>query len=386
MPRPRVRPALALCCAGVLCVVALGGCSGSGRPKAKSNHHAAVGTNSSSGTLGTSVTTTTSSPATGSTGAGSTTVPGSPATGVTAPPPASAPGGGASAWSTPVVIDPLATEEYTLTSISCPTTSFCQAVEFGGNAVLYSDGGWSPPVHLGSDTFGEFTAVSCSSPSFCMALTTEGDTYSFDGSVWRGPNTQISRHVAVGFKALSCPADGWCVAIAPGGNGFTYSNGSWDGPYVTGIYGSEIAVSCTAPGSCTATDNNGHVTTLGGNGWLPPDPLGVNGITALSCLSGGFCAATGGTQSLIGDGSQWQVVSTGASLVLDVSCASSAFCLGIGGQTADPSGTFTYAVAFDGQAWSQITGPALGDGVAVSCPSTSFCVAVSRAEASLYQP
>ena len=52
--------------------------------------------------------------------------------------------------------------------MSCPSASFCVAVDDDGNAFTYNGSSWSTPSRI--DTIGDLTSVSCPSSSFCVAV------------------------------------------------------------------------------------------------------------------------------------------------------------------------------------------------------------------------
>ena len=59
-----------------------------------------------------------------------------------------------------------------LTGVSCPTTSFCAAVDAEGNAVVDDDSTWSV---INVDPASPLYAVSCTSASFCVAVDKAGN-------------------------------------------------------------------------------------------------------------------------------------------------------------------------------------------------------------------
>ncbi|MGO9753829.1 MAG: Ig domain-containing protein [Solirubrobacteraceae bacterium] len=65
-------------------------------------------------------------------------------------------------WSAPKGID----DGHQLNSVSCPSSSFCAAVDNDGNLLTYTDGSWSSP----SPTGNQLKSVSCPSSSFCEAV------------------------------------------------------------------------------------------------------------------------------------------------------------------------------------------------------------------------
>ena len=129
----------------------------------------------------------------------------------------------ANEWSAPTSIDPVANG--TLTSVSCPTATFCVAVDNGnnnadGHALTFNDSTWSAPARMDPDGYGP-VSVSCISTSFCA--TVDGSTISngggsaltFNGSSWSGP-TGISND---SLTAVSCASSSFCQAV----NGNAYA-------------------------------------------------------------------------------------------------------------------------------------------------------------------
>jgi hypothetical protein len=121
-------------------------------------------------------------------------------------------GRGSAAGSVPTVgagpsIDP---QSGNLRSISCPTTTFCMAVDdYGNNALMWNGTAWTVPISIdpGGATV-EFTSVSCgscSSASFCAA----------------GICNTVGRYVdprADVLDSVSCTARSFCAAVDGNGN------------------------------------------------------------------------------------------------------------------------------------------------------------------------
>ena len=98
-------------------------------------------------------------------------------------------------WSAPRLIDP---SGY-LSSVSCPSPSFCVAVDHSGNAVTYNGASWSAPRSI--DPNEMLMSVSCPSPSFCVAVDNVGLATTYSDGSWLSPKT-----VSGGaFDSVSCP-------------------------------------------------------------------------------------------------------------------------------------------------------------------------------------
>ena len=128
-----------------------------------------------------------------------------------------------------------------ITSVSCAAgTSFCAAVDLGGNAFIYNGGSWSaaaslepaPTSHKGHDGL---SSVSCASSSFCVAVDGLGNAFTDNGSTWSA--------------AVKIDSSTQTTAVCSSGDQFCYGLAS---------------VSCASAAFCVALDNNGDVLTLGG--------------------------------------------------------------------------------------------------------------------------
>jgi Regulator of chromosome condensation (RCC1) repeat/Fibronectin type III domain len=117
-------------------------------------------------------------------------------------------------WSGPVVIDQGSKVSY----ISCPTSTFCNAVDFNGNVVTFNGTSWSPPENIG----GQLREVSCSAPSFCAAVSaagfSTGTVFIYDGTSWSPSVGQLDSSGVPGV--VSCPSASFCVVADDQGNVF----------------------------------------------------------------------------------------------------------------------------------------------------------------------
>ena len=77
-----------------------------------------------------------------------------------------------------------------------------------------------------------FGGVSCPSASFCIAVDDGGDAFTYDGSSWSAPDGIFS---SGGLMSVSCPSVSFCVAVGDfgeGGAALTYNGSSWSAPTV----------------------------------------------------------------------------------------------------------------------------------------------------------
>jgi hypothetical protein len=100
-----------------------------------------------------------------------------------------------------------------LTSVSCPSATFCAAVDYDGDALTYNGTSWSAPTHIGGDEDG----VSCPSATFCAAV---GPEYAltYNGTSWSAPT-----HIGGGLESVSCPSTTLCAAVGWPGDALTYT-------------------------------------------------------------------------------------------------------------------------------------------------------------------
>jgi glycosyl hydrolase family 18 (putative chitinase) len=259
-------------------------------------------------------------------------------------------------------------------SVSCPTASFCMAVDqYGNDALTYNGSSWSAPVPVGPASMrDELNSVSCSSPSWCVAVDTLGHAYSWNGSRWTS-----WRVAGIGLTSVSCPSSSFCVAVDGWGDAHVWDGSSWSTTAVDSSGSSLQSVSCAAVTFCAAGDWNGNVFVYDGHRWSaadPVDPAG-GGVSSLSCPSASFCVGTdwnGG--SVLWNGAAWKLKTSfdanAAGGLMSVSCVSAVSCVAV-----DGSGDY---LTWNGVKW---TAPVMidltGDGFeSLSCGSASACVAV----------
>ena len=183
-----------------------------------------------------------------------------------------------------------------LESVSCSSSSFCAAVDFRGNAMIFNGASWSAPVLMGN---GETVAVSCSSASFCVAVNFGGGFSTYNGSSW-------SVESGMGFDqllSLSCSPESLCMVTAIGGLASTFNGSSWSEPVrIEQSSGFLNSVSCPSSLFCAAVDDAGNVLTFDGSSWSAPTEIDRNvALHSVSCPSSFFCVAINGEgDALIG--------------------------------------------------------------------------------------
>ena len=133
-------------------------------------------------------------------------------------------------WSAPAIEDPPPAGGYSnvAVTLSCPTASFCLAVDINGAALVWQHGKWSRRFPQGVDTFER---VTCTTSLFCMAGEHSGRALSWYRGQWSKARTISAGN---GISALVVLPDhilrGWnrvwsrigvarpCLVIPPNGS------------------------------------------------------------------------------------------------------------------------------------------------------------------------
>jgi uncharacterized Fe-S cluster protein YjdI len=178
-----------------------------------------------------------------------------------------------------------------LWSVSCPTASFCAAVDRFGGALTYNGTSWSPPDQI--DPGHWLYSVSCATASFCVAVDFGGNFLTYNGTSWSSP---VAVDAQYGLSSVSCATASFCVAVDGNGNFLTYNGTSWSSPdEIDPSAGSVVSVSCPTASFCAAVDDAGNIFTYNGSSWSSPDPNpGHDSLLSVSCSAVGFCAAVVG--------------------------------------------------------------------------------------------
>lgn len=262
--------------------------------------------------------------------------------------------------------------------VSCVSSAFCVAVDFGGHAVVDTGGRWGTPQL--ADRGGSLTSVSCASTKFCAAVDKKGRAVMFNGTTWSAPKL-IDGHGG-GLNSVSCaPRSTFCAAVDTGNHALIFKNKKWSAPRQidktnhTPNFGLN-SVSCPTAKFC-ATVNAHDGIEYNGRGWTKPhtiDPLG-GFLAAVSCSSSKFCMEVDfeGDDHTYDNGT-WSPPrgpNVGGEFN-SVSCRSATFCIGVGLHSwlryfgGKGQGSWTKAAPVDRHAVFS----------AVSCVSTSWCLAV----------
>jgi len=237
-----------------------------------------------------------------------------------------------------------------LAEISCPSSSFCAAVDGAGRVLTSIDPSGGGPDWTITPSSPFLTDVSCPSPSFCAGV---GGTFIFTstdpaGGAGTWTPTMVDTGTGSGIlESISCPSASLCIADDDAGNVFTSTDpaggaGTWTRANVDGTKGLG-SITCPSPSLCVTIDSSG-------------DAISSSEPTA----------GAGAWQTATVSGSPPQPAS--------VSCPSTTLCVAVKGA---PGEAFTSTDPTSGAPWASVVIPGIPE--AVSCPSISLCLAVGQA-------
>lgn len=244
-------------------------------------------------------------------------------------------------WSTALTID----SGKALSSISCPTTSLCVAVDEAGAKLTTSDpmsktSAWQTPVEI--DEGQALTAVSCTQEALCVAVDQAGNALASTDPTAAAANWKLS-DIDPGnqLSAVSCPNSSLCVAVDDTGRVIASADPQASAPTWSETEidssGSLTAVSCASSELCVSVDDQGQaLATDQASAPLPSwtqsnaDPSAK--VTSVSCLANGLCDAVDSSGRVLEGLAPSPAASTGTAGVLSASSAT------VSG-TIDPSGT-----------------------------------------------
>jgi hypothetical protein len=306
--------------------------------------------------------------------------------------PATAQSSAAPAWGAAVHLDHSQASE-DVTSVSCPSASFCMAVLGSGYAARYDGTTWSQPTGL-SSAAGQPDSVSCPTVSFCVAVDADDSSaFLFNGRTWRSAPSinDPAPSTRTGMASVSCSSSAFCVAVDNGSNAFTFNGTSWS-PATAIDPGNRLStVSCPSASFCAAVDYGPNVVTFNGTSWSKPSAIDPGSyLQAVSCASTSFCVAIDRKgNAFTFNGSVWSApvnaepnglsMGEGGISWPVVSCPTSNFCAAVdggGGNVVTFNGSaWSAPVNIDSEAANSVSGPVLIFLMSVSCLSAMFCVA-----------
>jgi hypothetical protein len=273
-----------------------------------------------------------------------------------------------------------------LTDVSCPTTTFCMAVDAGGHAITYQGGHWSAPVSV--DPSGPLSSVSCPSTTYCLAVSASQQGFSvYNGTSWTTLAHPPS-YITSDFASVTCSVSQGvygCAAVS-GSTGkaaiyyasYPVAADRWNeftGP--NGALGSAEgahAISCALDGAenydCLILSGNGTYQTATNAASNPLAFVLVNGSASASCPTTTFCMA-GGNNS----GSTFTFNGTAFTSLAATFAPTGISCTGTFCVATDKADIYT---STGGAAWT--AGVPINpskDSVGISCPSSTFCAVIT---------
>ena len=213
-----------------------------------------------------------------------------------------------------------------LAGVSCTSAPFCMAVDTTGYAVTSTGGAWSARIHVESSSTAARTGVSCASPTFCVVVDGDGDASVYTGSTFTTHDVDGSLHLT----SVSCPTTQFCAAVDSTGHAITTSNGwtSWTAAATIDGTNNLTSVSCQSSSFCEAVDSTGHAVPYTGTWGSAATIDGTNNITSVTCPVSGFCEAVDSTGHALSYTGSWGSATTidGSNNLTSVSCLTSGFC------------------------------------------------------------
>jgi hypothetical protein len=284
-----------------------------------------------------------------------------------------------------------------LNAVSCPSVSFCAAVDVQGNVLTSANPGAAAPVwkSLRIDDQAPLIAVSCPSQSFCAAVDQGGNVVVSTNPAAASPAWTLTHADASPFDGVSCVSASLCVAVDRGGFAVTSTDPAGENPgwFLTPINASGYVggVSCPSAALCVAVDA-GHALVSANPAadfpdWTTTNVYASGGLNdpsmyAVSCPTTNLCVAgnlPGQLWVSTNPGAQdatWTAPAGLGGQTTGISCPTVSFCVAVSGyggrlvstDPADPQPTWTE---------TDIDTPYFIN--AVSCASPALCVAVDGA-------
>jgi hypothetical protein len=341
-------------------------------------------------------------------------------------------------WQRPVLVDPSAK----LTTIACPSASMCVAADRSGNVITSTDpasgaAAWEVAHVDSNEGCGteacSFEAISCPSASFCAAVDNAGYVFtSTDPTAGATGWSSVKISAPNTITALSCPSISLCVAVDYHGNAITSTSptagaGTWhtttidSGPCTAAVCHSIDkgpperqldAISCPSVSLCVAGDWDGDVVTStdptgGGSAWnvayvdssLESGLTGLDPQTAIagiSCPSVSLCVANDGVGNVLtsqdptGGASTWSLRRATPRILAapeprslySLGCPSVSFCAGLQSASNTLLSSSEAALTYEplgSTEWTRVVIDRVGSPSAIACPTSSLCVAVDNA-------
>jgi hypothetical protein len=333
-----------------------------------------------------------------------------------------------SKWST-VAAPALESSEEVLQGVSCPSPSACEAVGWytgAGYATAavgetWNGSTWSlDSLHQPAGTSSELDGVSCTAEAACAAVGGFISTAGVPGTLaemWNGKTWSAvatpdgSGASSASLAGVSCApgAAVRCEAVGDGAIAAAWNGRAWSTQRAVGGLSDPLlfGVSCAAASGCMSSGSYyyalGGLITLAerwnGTTWSFQDAknqwqAGLLSSSSVSCASASVCVAGARYDdsvptytSEILSGGRWKLVrppgpaGSSSSYLESLACPAPTSCTGVGVDypTGVSNENKSLVDTWNGTGWALAPSTALaGELTGVSCPSTTFCMAVGR--------
>jgi len=290
-------------------------------------------------------------------------------------------------------------------SLQCPTTTFCAAV--GG---FYGDNGYDAPQLFVSTTPSAgatswrsydltegLTQLACPSASFCAGVTADGRLATSTDPA-RGSSAWTPTTLGAALKLVDCPSSSVCLALDQSGRVWTSTDptggaGAWGQSGAPALHvasgggaGGGAVLACAGVSVCVAAASTpGDVLVsgdpLGAGTWTQIDVAGSTPVKAVTCetdrgtplcLAGDTTGGIATSTDPAAGASSWALVSADADRRIRTLSCSGPTCV-----AADGAHTALVATVPDASSWHwmPISESDRDSLVAVSCPTTTECIA-----------
>lgn len=290
------------------------------------------------------------------------------------------PASGATAWTQ-------ADNAVPLYGVSCPSTTFCAAVDDIGDVITTTNTGDDPFWSVERANGLALLSIACVTTTLCIATDSTGDVVTSVAPATTTPDwTTTNVDGAEAISDISCPTTTFCAAVDDAGDVVTTSqppNGPWQ---VTDIDGDTPlnGISCPTASFCVAVDAYGNVLVSlspasGAGAWATWSADTANALLAVSCPSIDLCVAVDDAGNVVSstapETGAWTIATIDDNQLNAISCPSAQMCVAADSagnelNSIDPAGgadEWTSRGVWDSPIWS------------VSCPSEAGCMLVNGA-------
>jgi len=303
-----------------------------------------------------------------------------------------------------------------LNAVSCAGATSCEAAGFFETAVTannpkalaeaWNGHSWQlqHPVAPSGATYNTLASVSCVSTTFCEAVGTHFNSAGNQvnlAEMWNGASWQL-QHVpnqtsqfvptSGSLFGVSCVAASFCEAVgvgAAGADAEMWNGTSWQLQAIPGTSVQPMSVSCVTTSFCMEANGFGQVAIWNGSSWSAgPAVTGFSQVSGVSCISASFCEVVGsgptGDNAAAWNGTSWTAQATPgpvSAFLSGISCTAADSCEAVGSFANSSFQEATFAENWNGSAWAiqSIPNPLASQGSslrAVWCSSASSCTAV----------